>query len=133
MTMTTVRFLFLLLGFSISSLELTANGRPNILFCISDDQSYAHTGANGDPVVKTPAFDRIAKEGLRTVLTCAVLIQHYYQHMMEVRSCSATCLEILLREISLRLASMICTSSRPELLFASLASLVHTVALRLIY
>ena len=65
MTMTTVRFLFLLLGFSISSLELTANGRPNILFCISDDQSYAHTGANGDPVVKTPAFDRIAKEGLR--------------------------------------------------------------------
>tara|TARA_R110000850_G_scaffold14189_2_gene45468 strand:+ start:204 stop:1706 length:1503 start_codon:yes stop_codon:yes gene_type:complete len=42
-------------------------GRPNILFCISDDQSYAHTGANGDPVVKTPAFDRIAAEGLRFV------------------------------------------------------------------
>lgn len=39
--------------------------RPNILFCISDDQSYAHAGANGDPVVKTPAFDRIALEGLR--------------------------------------------------------------------
>lgn len=39
--------------------------RPNILFCISDDQSYEHTGANGDPVVKTPAFDRIAREGLR--------------------------------------------------------------------
>ncbi len=38
---------------------------PNILFCISDDQSYAHTGANGDPVVKTPAFDRIAREGIR--------------------------------------------------------------------
>ena len=63
--MNTVRLLFLLLGFSISSLELTANDRPNILFCISDDQSYAHTGANGDPVVKTPAFDRIANEGLR--------------------------------------------------------------------
>lgn len=41
--------------------------RPNILFCISDDQSYAHTGANGDPVIKTPAFDRIAKEGLRFI------------------------------------------------------------------
>lgn len=38
---------------------------PNILFCISDDQGYAHTGANGDPVVQTPAFDRIAREGLR--------------------------------------------------------------------
>ena len=41
----------------------SADTRPNILFCISDDQSYAHTGANGDPVVKTPAFDRIAREG----------------------------------------------------------------------
>ena len=41
--------------------------RPNILLCISDDQSYQHTGANGDPVVATPAFDRIAREGLRFV------------------------------------------------------------------
>lgn len=41
--------------------------QPNILFCISDDQSYAHTGANGDPVVRTPAFDRVAREGLRFV------------------------------------------------------------------
>lgn len=44
---------------------LSAETRPNILFCISDDQSYAHTGANGDPVVQTPAFDRVAREGLR--------------------------------------------------------------------
>ena len=42
-----------------------ADDRPNILFCISDDQSFAHTGANGDPVIKTPGFDRIAKEGIR--------------------------------------------------------------------
>ena len=51
--------LFLLTTFS------SASARPNILFCISDDQSYQHTGANGDPVVKTPAFDRVAREGLR--------------------------------------------------------------------
>jgi len=38
--------------------------RPNILFCISDDQSWVHTSIHGDPVVKTPNFDRIAKEGL---------------------------------------------------------------------
>lgn len=43
------------------------DARPNILFFISDDQSYAHTGANGDPVVSTPAFDRVAREGLRFV------------------------------------------------------------------
>ena len=39
--------------------------QPNILFCISDDQSYAHAGANGEPQIKTPAFDRIAREGIR--------------------------------------------------------------------
>ena len=49
---------------SLSSVAYAAS-RPNILLCISDDQSYAHTGANGDPVVKTPAFDRVAREGLR--------------------------------------------------------------------
>lgn len=43
----------------------TADERPNILFCISDDQSWVHTGAEGDPVVKTPAFDRVAEEGVR--------------------------------------------------------------------
>ena len=46
-------------------LALSAAAQPNILFCISDDQSYAHTGANGDPVIQTPAFDRVAKEGIR--------------------------------------------------------------------
>lgn len=56
-------FLLLLLVCTLPSLGFAA--RPNILFCISDDQSYAHTGANGDPVVKTPAFDRVAREGLR--------------------------------------------------------------------
>ena len=49
----------------LSSSQAAAAERPNILFCISDDQSYAHTGANGDPVVKTPAFDRVAREGIR--------------------------------------------------------------------
>jgi len=38
--------------------------RPNILFCISDDQSWLHAGAAGDAVVKTPAFDRVANEGV---------------------------------------------------------------------
>jgi uncharacterized sulfatase len=38
--------------------------RPNILFCISDDQSWIHTSSTGDPVVKTPNFDRVAREGV---------------------------------------------------------------------
>lgn len=57
----------LLLAIAFGPQPTLAGTRPNILFCISDDQSYAHAGANGDPVVKTPAFDRIAREGLRFV------------------------------------------------------------------
>ena len=37
---------------------------PNILFCISDDQSFPHASAYGCDWVKTPAFDRIAENGL---------------------------------------------------------------------
>jgi len=38
--------------------------RPNILFVIADDQSFGHTSYAGSAWVKTPAFDRIAREGL---------------------------------------------------------------------
>ncbi|MCW0484549.1 sulfatase family protein [Gaoshiqia sediminis] len=38
--------------------------RPNILFAISDDQSYVHTGFAGSRFLKTPAFDRVAREGV---------------------------------------------------------------------
>jgi len=38
--------------------------RPNILFCITDDQSWVHAGAYGSKMVKTPAFDRLAHEGV---------------------------------------------------------------------
>lgn len=44
--------------------------RPNILFAIGDDWGWFHAGAYGDPVVKTPTFDRLAKEG--------VLFEHAY-------------------------------------------------------
>ncbi|MDX1981224.1 MAG: sulfatase [Bryobacteraceae bacterium] len=37
---------------------------PNILFCISDDQSWIHAGAYGSRFVRTPAFDRVAREGV---------------------------------------------------------------------
>lgn len=38
--------------------------RPNILFAISDDQSWAHTSFAGCNYIKTPAFDRVATEGV---------------------------------------------------------------------
>lgn len=38
--------------------------RPNILLAIADDWGYPHASCYGEPVVKTPAFDRIAHEGV---------------------------------------------------------------------
>jgi N-sulfoglucosamine sulfohydrolase len=38
--------------------------RPNILFAIADDWGYGHASAYGSRFVKTPAFDRVAREGV---------------------------------------------------------------------
>jgi arylsulfatase A-like enzyme len=38
--------------------------RPNILLCIADDWAWPLASIAGDPVVKTPAFDRVAREGV---------------------------------------------------------------------
>jgi len=37
---------------------------PNILFCLADDWSWPHASIAGDKVVKTPTFDRVAREGV---------------------------------------------------------------------
>lgn len=38
--------------------------RPNILFALADDWGWPHAGAYGAPVVQTPAFDRLAEQGV---------------------------------------------------------------------
>ncbi|QDU60147.1 Sulfatase [Planctomycetes bacterium Pan216] len=57
------RLAVIVLFFGVSGWAHAAD-RPNILLAISDDQSYPHASAYGDPVVKTPAFDRVAREGV---------------------------------------------------------------------
>lgn len=53
-------------SFAFCSLEAAAipAARPNFLIAISDDQSHPHTSFAGYPGVHTPAFDRVAREGL---------------------------------------------------------------------
>ena len=48
----------------------TKTNTPNILFCIADDWGWPHAQSYGDKVVKTPTFERIAKQGM--------LFQHAY-------------------------------------------------------
>lgn len=38
--------------------------KPNILFAIADDWSYGHAGAYGCKWIKTPAMDRVARDGI---------------------------------------------------------------------
>lgn len=49
---------------SLHSQNLHQDQRPNILFAISDDQSFPHASAYGTEWVQTPAFDRVASEGV---------------------------------------------------------------------
>ncbi len=60
----------LLTGFAVAVFSSVLNAqdvptrRPNILLAISDDQSWPHASAYGCAFVNTPAFDRVAREGV---------------------------------------------------------------------
>lgn len=49
---------------NIKDKEIKELKQPNILFAIADDASFLHMGAYGCNWVSTPAFDRVAREGL---------------------------------------------------------------------
>jgi arylsulfatase A-like enzyme len=67
---------FLLLITALGVLQARA-APPNILLLIGDNWSYAHAGANGDPVVKTPLFDGMCRKGMRfTHAFCPVPCWH---------------------------------------------------------
>jgi len=67
-----LKWLALVLALTTAHLPLRASAgdsrapdpRPNLLLCVADDWSWPHAGAYGDPVVRTPAFDRVAREGV---------------------------------------------------------------------
>ncbi|MBI3208775.1 MAG: sulfatase [Candidatus Solibacter usitatus] len=43
---------------------LAAEKRPNILLLLADNWAYPHAGSCGDAVVRTPVFDKLAREGV---------------------------------------------------------------------
>ncbi len=49
----------------IAKAEQTSVKRPNIIFILTDDHKYEMQGCNGDKLIKTPEFDRLASEGIR--------------------------------------------------------------------
>ena len=56
---------FLVAGIAATAMDtFAAAPRPNILFLFADDWAWPHASCLGTPVVKTPTFDRLAKEGV---------------------------------------------------------------------
>jgi uncharacterized sulfatase len=59
---------FPLLSIALCATGVLANAnkvnQPNVLFVISDDQSWPYASAYGTDWIKTPGFDRIAKKGI---------------------------------------------------------------------
>ncbi|MCM4167133.1 Ulvan-active sulfatase [Arenibacter antarcticus] len=45
-------------------IESEQEHRPNILFAIADDQSFPYASAYGTSGIKTPSFDKVAKDGV---------------------------------------------------------------------
>ena len=86
---------FLLLGAALPG--RAADTRPSILFCLADDWSWPHAGCYGDRVVRTPTFDRVAREGIRfnycfsAAPSCtpsrAAMLTGQYPHRLEEGSC----------------------------------------------
>jgi len=54
----------ILLSISVLQTLAATTSKPNILFAVADDWGYGHAGAYGCKWVKTPAFDRVARNGL---------------------------------------------------------------------
>jgi len=74
-----------------------ADVRPNILYCLADDWSWPHAGVYGDRVIRTPTFDRVAREGMcfnycfSEAPSCtpsrAAMLTGQYPHRLEEGSC----------------------------------------------
>jgi len=74
--------------------DARAADRPNILFCLADDWGPGPAGVFGDRYIKTPTFDRVAREGV-------LLTQAY----VAVPSCTGSRAAILTGQMPHRLGA----------------------------
>ena len=85
-------FLTALAGFALAPLG-QADTRPNIVFIIADDLAWDDLGCSGNPNVRTPHLDRLAKGGMQftnaflTISSCspsrASIITGTYPHQTD--------------------------------------------------
>ena len=75
----TLLYILFAITSSASHVLAETSSKPNILFILADNWRFPSAGVLGDPMAKTPAFDRVAREG--------VLFTHTFN---PVPSCSPT-------------------------------------------
>ncbi len=90
-----MRILFLILTLLTTCLLSQAGDRPNVVFILSDDQSWDDYGFMGHPHIETPHLDQLAGEGLlyeRGYTTAAIcrpslasIVTGLYPHQTGVR------------------------------------------------
>lgn len=59
------RLLLCILGLSLSAGAARAADRPNIVFLLADDMRWDMMGCAGNPIIRTPHLDALAKDGTR--------------------------------------------------------------------
>ena len=73
--------LIILLFSNFFSAQSLYENRPNILFFITDDQSWVNTSFSGEVAISTPGFDKIANEGIFLKMQ---YVLHLHVHHLEV-------------------------------------------------
>jgi arylsulfatase A-like enzyme len=58
-----MKFSFLAAALLLAPLAARAADRPSVVLVVSDDQGYGDLGAHGNPIVRTPNLDAMAKRG----------------------------------------------------------------------
>lgn len=53
------------LGWFLPACSQTQTRRPNVVLVISDDQGYGDLGRHGNPIIQTPALDRLYEQSIR--------------------------------------------------------------------
>ena len=57
--------LALLVSLMMVNASLFAQEKPNVILIMTDDQGYGDVQSHGNPIIKTPAMDRLREESVR--------------------------------------------------------------------